>query len=670
MTTEIPYHTLTVNQRETMQALGCSAEDWSKILVVEGFDAASVRKTHLIGQVKIGRLFGLVRSGQGLEKPSGIMNATIANCTIGANCRIANIVGQLAHYDIGNEVCIENVTTMQTERGATFGNGLEINVLNEAGGREIILFNELSAQFAYIMCLHKYRPELIKKMRIIANNYAQQIWSDRGKVEDRACIFSAMEIENVNIGPYATVKGVSSLVNGTILSSADAPTTVGARVIARNFIIGESSTVTDGAVLNHVFVGQGCRIGSQYSAENSVFFANSEAFLGEACSVFAGPYTVSHHKSSLLIAGLFSFYNAGSGTNQSNHMYKLGPIHEGKLLRGTKTGSFSYMMWPCRTGPFSVVLGKHSTNFDVADFPFSHLDARADGKSLMIPGLHLTTVGTVRDAVKWPARDRRKGRNKRDIIDFDVLSPYTVGKMIKANAILTRLQETTDKSVEEVSIGGAVVRRPILRTGMKYYRTGIQMYLLEKVIERAEEALQQEGIGLSDAFKEDQDAVYSVAWLDIGGQLMPRKRLMNLEKAIEAGSINSVEGFTSEINRIHQFYQIDQWCWVKRMYEETFGLNLEKATAEDIIQAAQKLLEVKGKFLRLVSADAQKEFSELSRYGFGQDGDPEDVEKDFCQVSGIYEENKFVKDMTGSLEKLKQRISALMEKLNLKQPTG
>ncbi|MCP4710668.1 MAG: DUF4954 family protein, partial [Planctomycetes bacterium] len=291
MTTEVQCHALTVNQRETMQALGCSAEDWSKILVADGFDAASVRKTHFIGQVKIGRLTGMVRSGQGLEKPSAIQNATIANCTIGDNCRVANIVGQLANYDIGRGVSIENVTTMQTTRGATFGNGNEINVLNEAGGREVILFNELSAQFAYIMCLHKYRPELVEKMRAIANHYAQQIWSDRGKVEDRACIFSAMEIENVNIGPYATVKGVSSLVNGTILSSSDAPTTVGSRVIAKDFIIGESSTVTDGAVLSHVFVGQGCQIGSQYSAENSVFFANSEAFLGEACSVFAGPYT-------------------------------------------------------------------------------------------------------------------------------------------------------------------------------------------------------------------------------------------------------------------------------------------------------------------------------------------------------------------------------------------
>ena len=45
-----------------------------------------------------------------------------------------------------------------------------------------------------------------------------------------------------------------------------------------------------------------------------------------------GPYTVSHHKSSLLIAGMFSFFNAGSGSNQSNHLFKSGAVHQACLL--------------------------------------------------------------------------------------------------------------------------------------------------------------------------------------------------------------------------------------------------------------------------------------------------------------------------------------------------
>lgn len=66
-----------------------------------------------------------------------------------------------------------------------------------------------------------------------------------------------------------------------------------------------------------------------FTAHDSLVFSNCSLENGEACALFAGPYTVSMHKSSLLIGCQTSFMNAGSGTNQSNHMYKLGPVHWG-----------------------------------------------------------------------------------------------------------------------------------------------------------------------------------------------------------------------------------------------------------------------------------------------------------------------------------------------------
>lgn len=664
MTGRKSYQALTEDQAKALEANGCTAEDWSQVLVADGFAPARVRNTDFLGQVKLGNLTGKVKSAQGLEKPCGIYNAVIADCTIANHIRIANIGVHIAGYDIADNVCIEDVATMQTNPGAAFGNGVEITVLNEASGREVVLFDQLSVQFAYIMCLHRYRPKLIEKLKAITAAYVDSVRSDRGKVGTGVCICSTARIIDVNIRPYAKVDGASSLINGTILSSQDAPTIVGVKVIAEDFIIAESSSVTGGAILDKVFVGQGCLVGKQYSAENSLFFANSEAFHGEGCSVFAGPYSVTHHKSSLLIAGLFSFYNAGSGTNQSNHMYKLGPVHEGKLQRGTKTGSFSYMMWPCRTGPFSVILGKHIGTFDTSDFPFSHLDAKPDGRCAMVPGLHLTTVGTVRDGAKWPSRDRRKGPVKRDIISFDVFSPYTVGKMLKANAILKGLQDKTDKSIEEVAISGAIVKRLMLRISQKYYNNGIQMYLLEKVVERAEKTLADSKKKITDAFAVDHDAVYSDEWLDIGGQLMPRQRLLDLEEAVENDTISTIEAFAAETEKINRAYHIDEWLWVRNTYKRVFGVDLENAGKDDILNAARMFLKEKSRFFKLVIADAQKEFSELSHYGFGQDGNEEDIVKDLCQVRGLYEENKFVKEMNNNVEELQKRIEKFERKLS------
>jgi len=316
------------------------------------------------------------------------------------------------------------------------------------------------------------------------------------------------------------------------------------------------------------------------------------------------------------------------------------------------------MMWPCRVGPFSVVLGKHSSNFDTVNFPFSHHEARHDGKCMMVPGLHLTTVGTVRDGAKWPQRDRRKGPEKRDIISFDVFSPYTIGKMIQARQQLKDLQDATDRSVDEVSVGGAIVKRLILRISQKYYRTGIEMFLGEKLVTRVEKAL-AEGTALADALAVDPSAVYSPDWIDLGGQLMPQQRLTALHDALENGTISSVAALQAELERIHLAYAEDEWAWAHRAYGQVFGVDVNALTEEGIKTAGAALLKVKSKFLKLVAADADKEFAEMSQIGFGQDGDAEAVAQDFRAVRGAYEDNQFVKDMQQSVVQLQSRIEDL-----------
>lgn len=657
------YKNVTKEDVKVLERQGCSTQDWSLVKVAEGFKPGRVKNVQFLGRVNIGRLAGEIRTASGLTKPAGIYNAAIADCTIGDDVRICNVGVHISNYEIGAGACIENVGKMETSAGALFGNGVEVAAVNEAGGREVIIFNELSVQFAYLMCLHRYRPKLIRRLAEIAKREVEKVRADRGKVGAGAQIFSTTEIIDVNIGQCAIVNGAACLINGTILSSTEAATTVGANVSAEDFIIAEGSSVTEAVNLKKVFVGQGCQIGKQFSAENSLFFANCEAFHGEACSIFAGPYTVTHHKSTLLIACLYSFYNAGSGSNQSNHMYKLGPAHEGKLERGTKTGSFSYMMWPCRVGPFSVVLGKHTRNFDTSDFPFTHLEAGPTGRCIMVPGLHLVTVGTMRDAKKWPSRDRRKGSKRRDIISFDVLSPYTIGKMLKGCSILKELYDKTNKTVEDVTIKGAQMKRVLLRTSQRFYRTGIEMYLLEKVLSRAEKSLDGGVEKIQKSFAADGDSVYSSQWTDIGGQLMPLQRLLDVTAAIEKGEIDDIDTFGKVMGEIYQASEKDEWHFVKDTYKQIFEEDLESMTEEGLVQMAESYQKVKGKFLKQVLVDAEKEFGDLSRTGFGHDGAAEDLDEDFHRVRGRYNDNKFVREMRANLEAVERRVSDFKEKL-------
>jgi len=427
------FRLLSPEEISQLTSQGCTCDDWSKVEVAEGFDVSRVKSAHFGGQVRLGVLESETTFTSGVTKRAGITNAWIYNCRVGNNVYINNVRSYIANYVIEDDVAIENVDVLAVEGESSFGNGTEIEVVNEAGGREVPIYDYLSAQTAYIIAFYRHRPKVIENLQKMIARYTTSVTSSVGVVAKGARILNCGIIKNVRIGPAAVLEGANRLENGSVNSCPEDPVYVGPGVFAEDFICCSGCEVTDGTIISKCFVGQGTVLAKQYSAENSVFFANCGGFHGEACAIFAGPYTVTHHKSTLLIAGLFSFLNAGSGTNQSNHMYKLGPVHQGVVERGSKTASDSYMLWPAKVGAFTVVMGRHYRNSDTSDLPFSYLIEHED-ESILAPGVNLRSVGTVRDARKWPKRDRRKDPRKLDRINFKLLSPYTVGKMVNGSS--------------------------------------------------------------------------------------------------------------------------------------------------------------------------------------------------------------------------------------------
>ncbi|MCP4712598.1 MAG: DUF4954 family protein, partial [Planctomycetes bacterium] len=309
---------------------------------------------------------------------------------------------------------IDHVALLAVDGESSFGNGVEVAVINEMGGREIPIYDHLSSQVAYIIALYRHDQKLIDNLKKMIGQYVSSVTSNMGLIAYGAKIINCGTLKNIKVGPYAVLDSASHLENGSINSCQEDPAFIGTDVIAHDFILCSGAKVSDNSILSHCFVGQATELSKQYSAENSAFFANCGGFHGEACSIFAGPYTVTHHKSTLLIAGIYSFLNAGSGSNQSNHMYKLGPVHQGIVERGSKTTSDSYVLWPAKVGAFTLVMGRHYSNSDTSNLPFSYLIESKD-ESLLVPGVNLRSVGTVRDAKKWPKRDGRLDSNKFDL---------------------------------------------------------------------------------------------------------------------------------------------------------------------------------------------------------------------------------------------------------------
>ncbi|MDE6682810.1 MAG: DUF4954 family protein, partial [Muribaculaceae bacterium] len=329
---------------------GCRCDDWSRIRFNPQTDFTRFRNITFEGDVKIGLL-----SGKAVME-----NALISNCNIGDEVTIRNVGMRLENCNIRNGARIENVGSIIFEEESRCGVGTEVAVLDETGSRPVTIFPGLTSQIALLMAREPKWSE--NHLRPILMDYLDSGNYFIGIGED-AVIENCGALLNVSVGREVMVKGASSLKNGMIINNAypgRALAFIGTGVDAENFIV-EDGRLDSGAIVRNCYIGQGASLEKNFTAHDSLFFANCSLENGEACAVFAGPYTVSMHKSTLLIGVQTSFMNAGSGTNQSNHMYKLGPVHWGILERGVKTSSSSYLMLGAKIGAFSLLMGSHKT---------------------------------------------------------------------------------------------------------------------------------------------------------------------------------------------------------------------------------------------------------------------------------------------------------------------
>ena len=595
----------------------CSATDWDQIEVDPDFTADNIRYVRFSGNIRLGSFRKVFELPGGMRKHSGIYYATLHNVTVGDDCCIENVKNYIANYNIGRGTFIENVDIILTDGQSTFGNGVEVSILNETGGREVIIYDSLSAQAAYIMAMYRHRPEMIARLKSMVKSYVASVTSSVGHIGEDVVIADSGYIKNVRIGDCCQIEGASRLKNGSINSNRKAPVHIGVGVVGDDFIISSGSSVEDGVTFSRCFIGQACHLGRNYSATDSLFFSNCRGENGEACSIFAGPYTVTHHKSTLLIAGMFSFMNAGSGSNQSNHMYKLGPIHHGVLERGAKTASDSYILWPARVGAFSLVMGRHVSHQDTSDLPFSYL-IEQQSTTYIMPGANLKSVGTIRDAKKWPMRDARKDPERLDCVNCNLLSPYTIQKMLNGVAILEKLKQDFGELAETYDYQGGRIKRSSLEKGLQYYGYAIDKFLGNSLITR---------IMNSDFFSVRQlrhaltpDKEYGDGkWTDLAGMIAPEKAVEDVLAAIENGRITDVKMLGRLFADLHSNYYNYEWKWACYMIQEYYGLSLESVTVEKLSELIIRWRSSVIALDNLIYEDARKEFTLAGLSGFDDD---------------------------------------------------
>ena len=591
------YRPLTSEEIEVLRSNDCWAEDWTSINVSEDFKPNFMHRVMLYGEVNIGAFNKNVEVSQGFVKHSGINNATLRNVTIGDDCLIENVGNFINNYNIGDDCYISNISTMETTEGATYGEGNLVSVLNEVGEGNVILFSDLNSQLAAFMVKHFSDKELKEKIRQLIKTDIDNKMPERGQIGNNVKIVNTKEITNCVINDLCEVNGASRLSDCTLLGSVHGCVYIGTGVIIENSIIAEGSSVINSVKIQDCFVGEACQLSNGFTASASVFFANSYMSNGEACAAFCGPFTASHHKSSLLIGGMFSFYTAGSATNFSNHAYKMGPMHWGILERGSKTASGAYLLMPATLGSFSVCFGKLMHHPNTRNLPFAYLIADGD-KMFLIPGRNITTVGLYRDIKKWPKRDLRAQENRKSIVNFDWLSPFSVGEILKGKKILENLREVTGDNVSQYLYHEYIIPATSLHKGIKYYDIALRIYMgavLKRVLKRDPSITPPTTeIGTSD-------------WDDLSGLLLPVSEEDRIIADLKDGTIETIQELISRFEEIDANYREYQWAWTYKMICDYY--HISEITLEDANRIHEDYIKARRSWIAEIKKDAEKEYA-------------------------------------------------------------
>ena len=197
-------------------------------------------------------------------------------------------------------------------------------------------------------------------------------------------------------------------------------------------------------------------------------------------------------------------------------------------------------------------MGRHVNHADTSNLPFSYL-IEQQNTTYLVPGVNLRSVGTIRDAQKWPKRDKRKDPNRLDQINYNLLSPYTIQKMMKGRSILKELRKVSGETSETYSYQSAKIKNSSLNNGIRFYETAIHKFLGNSLIKRLEEVRFSSDEEIRARLIPDTE-IGTGEWVDISGLIAPKSEIEKLMADIESGILTNVDQIHDRFVEMHRNY--------------------------------------------------------------------------------------------------------------------
>jgi len=545
------YRKLTDDEIALLEDNNCRAEDWESVNVSDDFNPAYLCDVVFYGEINLGYFDRNIEVSPGFLKHSGIYRATLRNVTVGDNCLIENVNNYINNYTIGDNCYISNIATLETSEGATYGQGNIISAGSPSGEGNIMLFTRLSSQLAALMMKYSHDKELRETLRNLVREDIDAQQPERGIIGEGVKIVNTGEITNTILGDYCEVNGAARLSDTTVMGTADASVFIGTGVICENSVISDGASLLNSAIVTDCFVGEACKISNGFTAGQSVIFANSSLSKGEASAAFCGPFSTSHHKNSLLTGSVFSLNN---------------------------TGHDDITQCP-----------------DMCNLPFSRLTTQGD-TTFLEPAFHITTAAHYCDIRRWARRDMRAQSTPKSIVNFDWLSPFSVGKIIKAKKKLEDLREISGEDASNYRFHEFIIRADDLQKGIQNYDMALRIYMgavLERVQRHDPELNEPEtdtGLG---------------KWDNLAGLLLPASEERQMVEDIKNGTLVNIDEILHRFDEINAEYRNYQWAWTYRLILNYYGLT--ELTPDDADMIRDKCLKARRVWTEEIRQDAERE---------------------------------------------------------------
>jgi len=478
---------LTKEQIEHLKANGNCAEDWKKIRVAKGIDCSRIRRNYFAGEVTIGKLSGTVEVSKGVKVPSGIFNSILINSNIGDGVLIQD-VKTLSNYCVSDNAVLFNCGVISAKNENTFGNGSELPIAIETGGREVKTYAEMTVDIGAKVSTSRADKSFLNEYSDLADKYIARITSDKGIIEEGAKVKNVKKVLDTYIGSHAAIDSAETIINSMILSSKDEETDISDGAYIKGSLIQWGCEVTSMAIVANSCLVEHSHVERHGKVTDSIVGANTGIAEGEVTACLVGPFVGFHHQA-LLIA---SFWpegkgNVGYGANVgSNHTSKA-PDQELWPGEGTFFGLGVNIKFPSdfTKSPYSIIATavnalpqKIAFPFSLINSPAARIDKISPAYNEIMPGWVLSdNIFTIR---RNEGKYKKRNKAKRAQIEFEVFRPEIVDMMLDARRRLQDAKESKDyyTSKDIKGIGKNYLSEKSRRAGIEAYSFYIKYYAL------------------------------------------------------------------------------------------------------------------------------------------------------------------------------------------------